>query len=168
LDHEAASISRLVLIDAAGYEQPLPFFVGTLRIPIVNRLVLNLVPTGCRARVTLNHPFWNRDRVTPERVRRYARYFDIPGSHASYIAAARHLIPTDHGEVISRIASIEVSTLIIWGERDKAINVSNAHKFARDVKTSRLVVLPNCGHIPHEECPVDTASAIEAFIANRE
>jgi Predicted hydrolases or acyltransferases (alpha/beta hydrolase superfamily) len=164
LDHEELPVNRLVLIDAAGYEQPLPLFVGTLRKPILNRIVLRL-PARTRARITLKHLFWNRDRVTAARVNRYAKYFDMPGAHASYIAAARHLIPTDHGEVISRIATINVPTLIIWGERDAAIKVSNADKFARDIKGSRLIVLPRCGHIPHEEWPVETALAMQEFVA---
>jgi pimeloyl-ACP methyl ester carboxylesterase len=166
LDHDNLPITRLVLIDTAGYQQPLPFFVGTLRIPILNYVVLRSTPARIRAKITLNHLFWAREHVTEERIKRYAQYFDLPGAHSSYIAAARHLVPSDHGEVVSRIASISIPTLILWGEHDAAIDVRNAYRFHEDIKGSELIVLPQCGHIPQEERPRETADALKRFILN--
>lgn len=164
LDHDSLAIERLVLIDTAGYQQPLPFFVGTLRIPILNRLALRFLPAKARARITLNHLFWSRECVTDERIRRYAQYYDAPGAHNSYIAAARHLIPTDHGEIVSRISSISVPALIIWGQQDAAIDVQNAHRLHEDIRGSKLVILPQCGHIPQEEQPIQTSQELIRFI----
>lgn len=168
LDHDGLAIERLVLIDTAGYQQPLPFFVGTLRIPVLNRLVLQCLPAENRAKITLNHLFWAHECVTQERVTRYAQYYDAPGAHDSYIAAAQHLVPTDHGEVVSRIVSISIPTLIIWGQQDAAIDVRNAYRLHTDIRGSKLVVLPQCGHIPQEEQPHRTAEELIRFILRHE
>lgn len=164
LDHERAPIRRMILLDAAGYRQPLPFFVGSLRVPLLNYLILNFIPPDVRAAITLKHLFYSAEAVTRERIRRYSKYFDIPGAHRSYVAAARHVVPADHGDIVDRIPTIDVPTLIIWGRNDAAIDVGNARRFARDIPKSELRVLEHCGHIPHEEKPTQTAAAILEFV----
>jgi hypothetical protein len=62
------------------------------------------------------------------------------------------------------IKTITVPTLIIWGEQDQVIAVDNAYLFKKDIANSRLLILPNVGHIPMEEAPLKTAEAILAFM----
>ena len=164
LDHEAGPVDRLILIDAAGYRQPLPFFVGALRVPLLNGVILNCLPANLRASMTLRHLFHSREAVTRERIQRYARYFDMPGAHMSYVAAARHVVPADHGDLVDRIPTIDIPTLVVWGRNDAVIDVSNARHFANDLPKATLRLVDDCGHIPHEEKPDETAAAILEFI----
>lgn len=160
-------IERLILIDAAGYEQPLPFFVGVLRIPVINKLILAVIPSRLRATITLRHLFHARAAITQERIERYAKYFDLPGAHAAYIAAAKAVVPNDLDSIVSAIPTITVPTLVIWGTNDAVISVKNARQFATDISGSQIIVMPRCGHIPHEEWPVETAEALRNFINGR-
>jgi 4,5:9,10-diseco-3-hydroxy-5,9,17-trioxoandrosta-1(10),2-diene-4-oate hydrolase len=44
-------------------------------------------------------------------------------------------------------------TLLIWGDRDRAVGLSSARELQRTLPQSSLLVLPGVGHIPFEEMP---------------
>jgi pimeloyl-ACP methyl ester carboxylesterase len=44
-------------------------------------------------------------------------------------------------------------TLLIWGDRDRAVGLNSAHHLQRMLPQSSLLVLPGVGHIPFEEMP---------------
>lgn len=47
------------------------------------------------------------------------------------------------------LKKIEIKTLIIWGEKDKAISIKTGKLIHQLVKNSKLVILPETGHFPH-------------------
>jgi pimeloyl-ACP methyl ester carboxylesterase len=47
----------------------------------------------------------------------------------------------------------EKPTLLIWGDRDRAVGLTSAERLHRVLRRSRLMVLPGVGHIPFEEMP---------------
>lgn len=58
---------------------------------------------------------------------------------------------------------IKVPTLVIWGEDDKVLPVAYARAWQTAVTDARLVVIPQCGHAPHEEQPAATIGALTRF-----
>ena len=157
-------VSRMVLIDAPGYPQRFPFFISVLRAPVLNRVSLNLVSSRARAKYILNHIFWNKAAVTEERIQRYAQFFDLPGSHDALIESARQIVPDDPTVLSGRIPDIGVPTMILWGKQDPLISLWQAERLHREIKGSRLEILNNCGHVPHEERPEDSAKLILDFL----
>ncbi|MFN5376687.1 MAG: alpha/beta fold hydrolase, partial [Chitinophagaceae bacterium] len=63
-----------------------------------------------------------------------------------------------------KIKNIEIPTLIIWGEDDQLIDVSNAYLFQKDIRKSQLVIIPKTGHVPMEENSSAFLTAINQFI----
>ncbi len=55
-------------------------------------------------------------------------------------------------------------TLIIWGEEDRVIPLKIGKMLAEAIPDSRLVVLPEIGHAPHEEAPEKTVPLIVEFL----
>lgn len=159
----SARVASMLLIDSAGYPQTLPFFVSIPRTPILNRLVLDLTPSRLQARVTLKRLFWDSTKVTEDRIQRYAKFFSAPGAKTALINSARQILPSNADEFVKRIPEIPVPTLIVWGEMDPAIPLDHARRFSRDIRESRLEIIADCGHVPHEEKPADTARAILNF-----
>jgi len=53
----------------------------------------------------------------------------------------------------SQIASVQVPTLIIWGEKDRLIPFNHAFRFERDIKGSKRIIYPDAGHLPMVEHP---------------
>jgi pimeloyl-ACP methyl ester carboxylesterase len=42
--------------------------------------------------------------------------------------------------------------------------LSNRCASAMNYPTLQLAVIPQCGHVPHEECPVEFMQAVEDFL----
>jgi len=64
-----------------------------------------------------------------------------------------------------RLGEIGCPTLIVWGERDWLIPVSDADEFARLIPDSRKVVWPHTGHMAMLERPAAFNALLEAFVA---
>jgi pimeloyl-ACP methyl ester carboxylesterase len=65
---------------------------------------------------------------------------------------------------VDGIDQITAPTLIVWGERDKLLPKSQAERFTRMIKDSRYVMIPEAGHLPHEESPEDFNTVILDFL----
>jgi len=156
-------IVGMVLIDSAGYPQPLPFFVRALRNP-VTRFFTYLMSPEFRARFLLKRVFSVTSQVTPERVHRYAYFFDLPGSRNALEQTAQYIVPPNIDQLVLRFSQVSIPTLIIWGERDNVIPVENAQRFNQDIKSSKLAVFPETGHVPHEERPEQVLKELGDFL----
>jgi pimeloyl-ACP methyl ester carboxylesterase len=65
------------------------------------------------------------------------------------------------------IRYISTPTLIIWGEKDAWIPVSNAYRFKEEIRGAELKVFVGAGHVPMEEIPTETVSAALQFLQNK-
>jgi pimeloyl-ACP methyl ester carboxylesterase len=163
--HARDIIRRLVLIDAAAYVQELPFFIDILRKPFINWVVMNLVPTQITASFTLHYLFYDENKLSEERITRYAEYFNQPGSYNSFVECAKQIVPSNPDSISALIKTIAVPTLIIWGANDPAIPfLKEGQRLHQDIQNSKLAIIPNCGHIPHEESPEESLNAILNFL----
>jgi pimeloyl-ACP methyl ester carboxylesterase len=160
---QGISVKGLILIDSAGYSQSLPFFVSTVQNP-VTRFVSHLMSPEQRVRFVLNKIIKLKRRVTPDRVRRYSYFLDKPGSRYALYQTAKQIVPRNVSELSSKFSTISVPTLILWGADDPVISVEYGHRFNQDIPNSRLVVLADTGHIPQEERPSETFSAMNQFL----
>jgi pimeloyl-ACP methyl ester carboxylesterase len=65
---------------------------------------------------------------------------------------------------VTRIKSVAVPTLIVWGREDRAVDVRTAARFQQDIAGSQLVVIDDAGHVVHEEKPDAVNRAIASFL----
>lgn len=160
-----SDVAGLVLIDAASYAQRLPFYIRLLRNPIT-RWFSGLTSVERSSRVVLWSLFVDKSRVDKAMVERYAHPRRIPDSDYAATQTALQIVPESFEAVTRIIQSIDVPTQIIWGACDNAVPVAFAARLNRDIRGSRVSVLPNVGHMPHEERPDDVIRTIQAFLAN--
>jgi pimeloyl-ACP methyl ester carboxylesterase len=130
----------------------------------MNWVVMNLIPTQITASFTLHYLFHDENKLSEERITRYAEYFNQPGSYNSFVECARQIIPANPDSISALIKTIAVPTLIIWGANDPAIPLEQGQRLHQDIRHSKLVIIPNCGHIPHEESPEESVHAILNFL----
>jgi pimeloyl-ACP methyl ester carboxylesterase len=64
----------------------------------------------------------------------------------------------------SRMAAITAPTLVVWGDRDRLVDVALAPRVARTIPDARLLVLNNVGHVAQLEDPLTTARAALALL----
>ena len=155
-------IRGLVLISSSAYPQRLPRSLRWLRWPVIGRVVTSL-PVRLVVKYTLSFVFYDQSLVDEKHISRYAKAY-LP--HMSYVLrqSAKQLIPADHASITASYRHIRVPTLIIWGRRDRIVSCRNAVRLRRDIPVSQLVLIDRCGHNPHEERPLETASFIREFI----
>jgi pimeloyl-ACP methyl ester carboxylesterase len=53
--------------------------------------------------------------------------------------------------------------LLIWGETDVEVPLRNGEYLNREIENSRLIVFRHCGHLPHEEYPIEFTEVVAAF-----
>ena len=164
LRERGTAVAGLVLIDAASYAQRLPFFIEVLRHPIT-RWLSGLTSVERSSRLVLRALFVDKSRVDGAMVERYARPRRIADSDYAATQTALQILPESFEMVTQAIQSIAVPTQIIWGGRDTAVPAAFAARMHRDIRGSRLEVLPNVGHMPHEECSSEVIRIIQAFLA---
>lgn len=78
--------------------------------------------------------------------------------------AMTELCRDENGTREAEIAKIAQPTLLLWGERDIAYTPEKvAQRFARDIRGSRLALVRDAGHYPHEERVDDVRRELWAF-----
>jgi pimeloyl-ACP methyl ester carboxylesterase len=156
-------ICGLVLIDSAGYPQNYPFQVEAYRNPLSRFIMSNFTSATWRAAYGLRRIFMDDSRITADRVRRYAYFYELPGSHQAITQVAAQLDLQDATTITSELYLISVPTLIIWGDSDPVIPSASAKRFADSIPQSRVYFV-NAGHVPHEERPDETLAVLIPFL----
>jgi pimeloyl-ACP methyl ester carboxylesterase len=95
------------------------------------------------------------------------RYYDLmlaPGNRDAIIARMKQtmLVPPE-----PVLRTIQADTLLLWGEKDALIPISNAADYLKALPHATLVSLPNVGHLPHEEAPQISIRALTQFLDPR-
>jgi len=86
--------------------------------------------------------------ISNERVEAIARPLAAADAHHSLVATNRNW----HANRITYDAHlINQPTLLIWGEDDRIIPITDGYTLHDRILHSRFVILKNCGHLPQEE-----------------
>ena len=159
-------VGSLVLIDSGGYPKAKPLVINAAQIPC-SGCWMDLFFSRRAVEWNLRRVYHHGDRVDDEVVDAY--YDRLRTRHAldAQISLARSIDFTLFETYTRRVPEIRAPTLIIWGENDRWIPLECGYYFRRDIPNSRLVVIPECGHVPQEEYPEVTASLIVDFIEGR-
>jgi pimeloyl-ACP methyl ester carboxylesterase len=65
----------------------------------------------------------------------------------------------------NKVAQVQQPSYVIWGEQDEVIPVSNAKRFQATLSNCQeVVILPQCGHVPHIEKAAETAQFIDRIV----
>ena len=155
------AVERLVLIDSAGYRsgpalgklliQPLGYWATErfLRRPDVRQKISEKA-------------YFDPSFASPDAQRCAALHLDSVNWSRALISFTRS---GGYRSIQSRLAEIQVPTLILWGDSDKILGTKDAKLLHEGILQSQLIWVPECGHVPHLEKPDSTAEAILKFMA---
>ena len=65
-----------------------------------------------------------------------------------------------------RLGAIKAPTLVVWGEKDRLLRVSNAYAIEKAISGSRKIIYPDCGHCPQLERPDEFNRDLGAWLAD--
>jgi len=156
-------VSKLILVDSSGYlfkPESVPIAFKLSQNPIASVLLKNVLPKSLVAR-SVKNVYGNPDLVSDELV---DRYYDLSLRAGNRDALKERFKQMSPGLLVDKIKTINVPTLIIWGAKDRLIPPKFGMKFNQDIANSQLIVFDELGHVPHEEDPKSTVSALKRFL----
>jgi pimeloyl-ACP methyl ester carboxylesterase len=158
-------VNKLILINSAGFPCRRHSAERLLRMRLTAALarpVLRMNRLGkFLFRFRLRESYADPRQATPELVDAYYHLLRRCSGEDSYLATLRQF---REPEVSRMIPALVQPTLIIWGARDRVLPASNADHFHRQIRGSSLHVLPESGHLPHEESPEHVNRLIGKFL----
>lgn len=132
-------VNKLVLCDAAGIKMKPDF--KTMMILLVAKIgngILSPKPLA-RFRDSARSFFYS-----------FIRHRDYVKADDTMKETLKKVLNED---LLLDIPKIQEETLIVWGAEDKMLPVKYARVFKKEIKNSRLEILPGIGHGPHLEVP---------------
>jgi len=65
------------------------------------------------------------------------------------------------------LPNLTVPAFIIAGREDRLIRAFYFEAISTEIPNSQLALIPNCGHVPQEECPEEFMHAVETFLQSK-
>ena len=69
-----------------------------------------------------------------------------------------------HEVLVDRLHRLQIPTLVLWGARDRVLPAYQAGNAVARLPRGQLEIIPECGHLPHIECPGDFVGSGERFL----
>lgn len=162
-------VKKIVLLNAAGFNighKELADFGFILSIhPLTRRMTHVLTPRSL-VRQSLENAVHDASLITDAKVILYHDMILRKGNRESFSEVLENLIV--NGKDNTRdISSIAIPTLIMWGDEDALINVSDALKFKQSIKDAELLIYEDIGHLPMLEIPERSAMDVKKFLKQR-
>lgn len=156
-------VNSLILVDAAVYTAGPPAWLSPiLRSPQMRRLgplLLRKLPEwGPR----MGQAAWyDPERYPAERWTSESSALAVANwDYALWEFVLAHEPP----ELADRLREIRQPTLVITGDTDRVVPTAHSTRLAKEIPGAELVVIPACGHLPHEERPEQFLEAVLAFM----
>ena len=94
------------------------------------------------------------------------RYIDLATREGNRKALAFRLNQMQPGKYEQQISALKLPTLIMWGGLDKLIPPESADLYHQQITGSQLIRFPQLGHVPQEEDPQSTVTALKEFLVH--
>ena len=168
-----ARVTALVLVDSAGLGRAVNPVFTSVNVPGLSEAAMPLwrTPIGAYQRA------WGRAAllfarpggVPREWLAEQRRLALSPGYLEAHLTALRAQVsPGGQREVlVDQLSLLKMPTLVVWGARDRVFPESQARDAAARLHEGSLAVIPDCGHMPHVECPDLFVAALDEFFGER-
>lgn len=163
--HHPSLVENLVLVSSAGLNRrelargPLPWIARALQLYAV-ALPQTRQAIAQRARMrkftmglVIKHP----ELLSPAVAFELMLGAGTPGFRTALRSLLKHSV-AEHAHLV------RCPTLIVWGEHDRVIPVSNAYRFAELIPGAQTKIMAESSHLPMIEQPEEFNAALSAFL----
>ncbi|HEX4100776.1 MAG: alpha/beta fold hydrolase [Pseudonocardiaceae bacterium] len=167
---DPARVRTLTLVSSAGLGRDVNPLLALAAQPIIGELaiLLSRMPGGDLQRTTMSAAmlFAQPWRMPAEFVTEQHALGRRVGQLEAATAMARALFDvTGQREVLlDRLHTVVMPTLVVWGACDYVLPAYQAHAAVDRLPAGQLSVFPDCGHLPHVECPDRFAAVLSEFL----
>jgi len=153
-------VSKLVLISPDGYASPGIEYGKKTEVPAIAELYRYFFSKTFLA-MNLEPAYADPNTLNDALVNRYYDLMLAPGVRGAILGRMQQTVLQDP---VPSLSSIQVPTLLIWGEKDAFIPISNSNDYLKVMPNAKRVSLPNIGHLPQEEQPSIGLAVLKEFL----
>ncbi len=156
-------VEALVLVDPAIYTGGSPGWTRWIfQTPQMRRVgplfVRNLMARGDEL---IASAWYDPAKVTPEVIEGYRK----PMALANWDKALWELTIASYALGLEqRLGELTLPVLVATGDSDRFVPTEDSIRLASELPHAELVVFPQCGHVPQEECPDAFLVAVLAYL----
>lgn len=162
--HFPEHVDRLVLLNPAGYQQPLSGMLRLVVNPAAMRLLQRTLPRFVIT-VGLREVYGDPARIRPGTDRRYHDLILRPGNRLAIAKVSQMFVALNApGHLEKEIPHLSVPTMLMWGDLDRWIPPSLVSRWQADVPHIHVKIYKGVGHVPMEEIPEQSASDAHRFL----
>ena len=123
------------------------------------------LPTALKE-IALSRMYGDPSRLKKGALEGYTAGLRVPGTVDHVLQIVRRW-SVDMGLLREALPEVAAKpTLLIWGDRDRAVGLSSGHELQRILSHASLMVIPGAGHIAFEEMPDICNRAMKDWISS--
>lgn len=153
-------VTKLVLVAPDGFASPGFQYGVKTEAPAIFHASKYFLPRWA-VRPNLAAAYADPENLSEETLDRYHKFLLATGNRGALIERLEQTVLTDP---VPRLKMINAPVLLLWGEKDGLIPLSNAQDYLDVLPNARLVVVPNSGHLPMEETPEASLVPVLEFL----
>ncbi len=153
-------VDKLVLIAPDGFASPGFEYGKTPEVPAMAKLMRFALPKPLLT-MSLKPAYARPETMTDELATRYHDLMLAPGSRSALLARMAQTVLVDPLPILKQI---NAPTLLVWGEQDAMIPFANSNDYLKAIKDAKRVSFKGVGHLPHEEAPAESVTAVRGFL----
>ena len=159
-------VRRLILVDPVNPWSPHGEQITRIGATALGTLALRLSFPAIKSmqRLFLTRMYGDRHRISPGTLKGYT----APLDHPQTINYAINVVRSWHNNLQKLRTAYEqladVHTLLIWGDRDRAVFAKSAYEVQKRLRNSELVMMKGVGHLPYEEVPEQFNKTVTRFL----
>ncbi len=151
---------RLVLVAPDGFASFGMAYGQAMAVPASWGLMRHVLPRAL-LRMNLQAAYAHPQNLSDALTRRYHDLLRAPGARQALLTRLQQTVLQ---EPLPLLRQIRAPTLLVWGDADAMIPVAHAQDYLRAIEGSRLLALPQVGHLPQEEAASASLQAVAAFL----
>jgi pimeloyl-ACP methyl ester carboxylesterase len=153
-------VDKLVLVAPDGFSSFGFEYGKPMDVPATLGLMRHVLPKPL-LRMNLQSAYARPEALSEAVTTRYHDLILAPGARQAMLDRLRQTVLQ---EPVPLLRQIKAPTLLVWGEADAMIPLSNAQDYLQALQSSRLVSWPQVGHLPQEEAAELSLQAVTEFL----
>jgi pimeloyl-ACP methyl ester carboxylesterase len=153
-------VDKLVLVAPDGFASFGFEYGKPMDVPATLGLMRHVLPKPL-LRMNLQSAYARPEALSDAATTRYHDLILAPGARQAMLDRLRQTVLQ---EPVPLLRQIKAPTLLVWGEADAMIPLSNAQDYLQALQSSRLVSWPQVGHLPQEEAAELSLQAVTEFL----
>lgn len=153
-------VERLVLMAPDGFASFGRAYGDAPKVPVMMRVLPYVMPVPLLRR-SAAAAYADPATLTEPLLERYRDMLLAPGVRQAILdRVGQHVL----ADPVPLLRGIRAPVLLVWGEQDRMVPVTNAADYEAALPDSRRVVFPELGHVPQEEAPARSLAPVLDFL----